>query len=518
MTEAQLTDADVLLKWQLDPIAFVEEALGVDGTDPAGIVISKQQRELLETAGAMVRAKMRLKLGKRMDDRDRRLAMKHGISVMAGRGCGKDVALTWLILWFLFCWERALVPCTAPTEHQLQQVLWRNIAIWIHFSDQQQQRRGVDFRLSQILIWRASKVYHALRDGKDWYALPITVASKSTAEEQSITFQGLHAPFMLYAMDEAAGIPDGVCLAAEASLTEPINFIVLIFNPNKLRCYAVETHTTQKREFWECLRWNTEECEFVTPETIEKARKEYGRESNYYRVNILGLPPKADPDCLIPFDWIDYAASDECDLERHDEDVKIMSIDVAGKGRDSTIIMCGTTGPGGIVIDEPRSFHSLDTEQVVNWAWGQALDFEPDVVFVDANGIGFGVASGLRRRANLNVIDIIAQQNSDDPKCWHKVDELWWATRKAFEERRIKIPRNDRLMSQLGTPKMDEPHQGLFVVESNKKCKARGAGSLDEASALTFFFALPQRYLSSIKKGQTERARPRRRAASWRVA
>ena len=515
----EMTDEDAMLSWQQSAEKFVEQVIRVDGSDPSHMVISNQQRELLQLVTRMVWAKIDRYDGKAQSPEDAALALKRGISVMAGQGTGKDAASSWIIIWFLFCFPRALVPCTAPTQHQLEQVLWREINKWLRHADGQHERAGSPFRLSQVIRWQAKKVFHVESQGRDTYAVPITVNAKSSAEEQAETLAGLHEEFMVYLVDEASGVPDPVYGPIEGSQTQTCNFAILIFNPTKLRCYAVETHTGKKSEFWAKLRWNAEDSELVTRDQVDQLRKEYGRDSNLYRIRVLGLPPKADPDTLIPWDWIEYAAAEDLDLERHPDDARVMAIDVAGMGKDLTVILTGTVGPGGIVVDMPQTFHGLDTEAVVNWAWGIALDFEPDVVFVDAVGIGFGVASGLSRRANLNVVQIIAQENSTDPRCSNKHDQLWWAMREAFERRMVKIPRHDRLMSQLGTPKIDEPKNGKLVVESNKKCKSRGAGSLDEASALSFFFEMDPRYLAAMRRGNVERSAARKaRPVDWRVA
>ena len=54
------------------------------------------------------------------------------ISVSSGHGCGKSCCLSWLILWFLFCYKEAQIPCTAPTSEQMNDVLWKELAKWLN--------------------------------------------------------------------------------------------------------------------------------------------------------------------------------------------------------------------------------------------------------------------------------------------------------------------------------------------------------------------------------------------------
>jgi hypothetical protein len=56
---------------------------------------------------------------------------KRKISIASGHGIGKSTILAMLILWFLFCFMESKVPCTAPTQSQMYDVLWAEIQKWI---------------------------------------------------------------------------------------------------------------------------------------------------------------------------------------------------------------------------------------------------------------------------------------------------------------------------------------------------------------------------------------------------
>ena len=36
-----------------------------------------------------------------------------------------------LIIWFLFCFKDCQIPCTSPSQSQMYDVLWKEVAIWI---------------------------------------------------------------------------------------------------------------------------------------------------------------------------------------------------------------------------------------------------------------------------------------------------------------------------------------------------------------------------------------------------
>ena len=52
------------------------------------------------------------------------------VAVRSGHGTGKTTALAWIILWYLPLHRNALIPCTAPTGHQLYDLLWAEVQRW----------------------------------------------------------------------------------------------------------------------------------------------------------------------------------------------------------------------------------------------------------------------------------------------------------------------------------------------------------------------------------------------------
>ena len=37
-----------------------------------------------------------------------------------------------ITIWLLSCFEESQIPCTAPTETQLKDVLWAEIGVWLN--------------------------------------------------------------------------------------------------------------------------------------------------------------------------------------------------------------------------------------------------------------------------------------------------------------------------------------------------------------------------------------------------
>ena len=52
-------------------------------------------------------------------------------SVRSGHGIGKSAVEAWSVIWFMVTRPFPKIPCTAPTEHQLMDVLWAEISKWM---------------------------------------------------------------------------------------------------------------------------------------------------------------------------------------------------------------------------------------------------------------------------------------------------------------------------------------------------------------------------------------------------
>lgn len=498
----------VVRRWASDPRAFVLEAIRPPKTERCPTGISQQQAEALEAVRKVVRAKLRLSSRLPLSPEEFDFARKDGISVQAGRGTGKDTLAAWLILWFLFCYKRCKIPCTAPTKRQLHDVLWAEIAKWIRHSVEQHAKDGSPFRLDQWITWQSERVFFTEAKGSEWFAIAITTNVKTTPEEQAETLSGLHEDYMMIVADEASGIPDPVFRPLEGTMTGILNFLVLIFNPTQSKGFAIESQQKNRAHFV-CLQWSSEDSELVTREQIEKMEKKYGRDSDPYRISVLGLPPKADPDTLIPWDWI--LSCVDLDLEPDEHDQYVISVDVGGAGDGDPTILMVHHGPRLLDIYE---FRSLDTYQIANWVQGIAYDVEPACILIDAIGIGTGVANDLRHQTYLNVIDVNVSEvySLSEPDRFHKRrDELWWRLRERFEKRNISIPNDDELIGELSTPKW-APLNGKVKVEGKKELRSRGIASPNKADALM----LAQHYTRDTYRRMRQPTPGRRRMAGGR--
>lgn len=483
--------------WARDEEKFVREALGVD-------TITSQQVQACKELSFLINSKIKFADGEKLTEREAEYARKIGISVMSGQGTGKDAWLAWTILWFMSCFPWPKIGATAPTQHQLKDVLWSEIGKWMN-------RRRPDgnfyFLLRDLFVLQSDRLYLKEAEGKRWFAVARTTNAKGSADEQAETLAGLHEDFLMLAVDEASGVADPVYRPFEGTMTGKCNFGVVIFNPTRSTGYAVQTHM-RDRSRWICLRWNAEESEIVTKDSIEDKVKRYGRDSNFYRIRVLGLPPTLEEDILIPWDWV--IESVDRDVVPLDTDQLIFSIDV-GAGGDDTALM-RRIGPK---IQPYEVSNLAESEMLTNWLVRRILSDEPRFVFIDSIGVGWGVAGNLRSRVKCPVIDVnVSEVASQDDRFVRLRDELWWKLREEFEARTISLPDDPMLIGEL-TAIHYEPHRldSKIKIESKKELKKR-IDSPNRADALMmseYFQPQDLRKMSSQRK-------VRRRTSDWRLA
>jgi len=146
---------------------------------------------------------------------------KRRVSIRSGHGTGKSTFEAWAILWFLSCYFPAKVPATAPTSHQLEDVLWSELAKWHRVMKERLPALGDQFEWSN----EAFRMKDAPNES-------FSVARTSRPERPE-ALQGFHADHILFVIDEASGVPDNVFEVAEGALSTDGAFVIMAANPTR---------------------------------------------------------------------------------------------------------------------------------------------------------------------------------------------------------------------------------------------------------------------------------------------
>jgi phage terminase large subunit len=336
---------------------------------------------------------------------------------------------------------------------------------------------------------------------------------RNSPEEQAETLAGLHEDFLLIIADEASGIPDPVFRPLESTLTRKCNLCLLLFNPTRAKGFAFETHN-RDADNWVQQHWNAEESDNVTKESIERYAKKYGRDSNFFKIRVLGIPPTDSEQTVIPWSWLADAVDREVMINENDK--LVMSLDVGAGGDDSALVK--RTGP---LVSPVEVASFTEAEHLSQWTTRAALASDPKTLFVDSIGVGWGVAGSLREKLKGHDIDVVevnvATQAFNQNRFFRLRDELWWRLREEFEKGTLSLPDDPLLLGDLNTPRYEEK-AGKIKVETKKEIKARGVDSPNRADALMQTEMYETAYLRKLYTPLHKKNQAKRQRSSWKTA
>lgn len=414
-------------------------------------------------------------------------------SVRAGHGVGKGVVLAILALWFPLTHYDSKCVVTANSQDQLRDNNWPEIRKW-HGLLPQELREQVQIDEERLYIKAAPEMAFVVR----------RTASKSNPE----ALQGIHAKHVLYLVDEASGIDDVVFEVAQGSLSTKGAMAVLFSNPTRNHGFFFDTHN-KLRHRWKTWRVN---CEAVPRARghIQDVIDAYGRDSNKYRVRVLGEFPTADDDVVIALELVESARGRDVETSSV---LPYWGVDVGRFGDDSSAL---AKRKGNRLLEPVKEWSGKDTMQTAGIIHREWLDtpepLRPVSIFVDVIGLGAGVVDRLVEMELPAVGINVAESASADDRFVRLRDELWFAGKDWFAAKDCTIPNDEKLIAELTTVTFDYASNGKHVVQSKKDMRKEGRSSPNKADAFLLTFAMPDR-----RKPKIDRYRPNHGASPWAV-
>ena len=440
MAKQELTDAaKTLLALRDDPVLFVRTCLQAEP--------QKWQKEALQNI------------------------VKHNrLSIRSGHAVGKTTFLSFVILWWLCTHYPCKIACTANSASQLEQILWSEIQKWYKMMPQAFQDE-LEFRSDKI----------TLKNAPDSFCV-----SRTSRRENPEALQGFHSPNMLFIIDEASGVPDIIFEVAQGAMSTHGAKTIMVGNPNRSTGYFFDSFN-KNIESWQTMTVSCLDADTVDPQYVEDMKRQYGEDSNVFRVRVLGLPPETDDNAIIGRALIESAIDREVDPI---EVMPVWGIDVARHGSDR----CALCKRKGNVITEPiKHWGGKDLMETVGiiMAEYESTPFRdrPTELLVDSIGLGAGVVD---RLVELNIpargINV-AESSSLSNRYMRLRDELWFKCREWLEQKDCQIPDQEELIAEVTAVQYSIMSNGKFKVESKDEMKKRGMRSPDIADALMLTFA-----------------------------
>ena len=463
--------AEEIKKFYDDPLGFVMFAYpwGVPGTaleEEEGP--DENQKEFLRSLGEEVRAR----------GFDGSLpVMPIQMSESSGHGTGKSAQGAWIADWILSTRPRSIGTVTAGTYIQLENRTWAAIRYWT--------------KLCITGHWfdiQARGIYHK-QFPDDWKIL-----AQTCKEENRQAFAGQHAKTSSswYLFDEASEVPDGIFHTAYGGLTdgEPMMFVWGQMVRNTGEFYRIGFGDLNPR--WNHRRVDSRSSRFTNKELIAQWEKDYGPESDHYRVRVLGFPPNASELQYIDKARID-GARERTQVTLPDEPL-ILGFDVSGGGRAWNVIR-GRRGLDGMSFKPIRipGEHDPDRSQRVALCAELLSDTRPGhivaAMFVDA-AFGAPIVERLRSMGFTNVYEVNFGETSHDPHFLNMRAYMWGKTKDWLLLGAIEST-DEKLAHQLGLPGYHINSSGKLVIESKDSLTKRGEQSPDDADSFVLTFAMP---------------------------
>lgn len=470
--------AEELMKYYHDPLGFVLFAYpwGKKGTS-----LEKHngpdawQREFL------------IDLGKQTKERKfdgSSPVMPVRMSRSSGHGIGKSTLVAWVVDWIRSTRTMSKGTITANTFTQLKTKTWAAIQTW--------------HRLSITCHWFkiTNESFYHLDYPEAWRC-----DAQSCKEENSEAFAGQHAAnsTSYYIFDEASAIPDAIFAVAEGGLTdgEPMEFA--FGNPTRNSGKFHRVNFGVERERWNHGTIDSRTAKMSNKSLINEWELDYGVDSDFFRVRVLGLPPKASDSQFIDMDRI--LKAQKRDVRVADNEPLIAGVDLAWGGEDKNVVRFRRGNEArndGIHLPRPIKIPGELTRDpaILTVRLGDILAAEHDCngkklkvtqMFIDSAGIAGPVGANLRALNHKNVMDINFGAESPNPKQVYFRDYMWQKMKDFLLVG--SIDKDPQLETDLAGPGFKMDQQQKVKLEPKDQMKKRGVASPDDGDGLALTFA-----------------------------
>jgi hypothetical protein len=455
-------EPDTLADLQRDPLAFVTTCFRWGEGELADSSGPRQwQRQVLADIG------QRISDGAEADEAIR-------LATASGHGIGKSCLVAMVILWALVTRIDTRGVVTANTEKQLTTKTWPELAKWHRLCI-----LGGSFVFTATSLYSADPAHE-----KTWRVDAIPWSLNNTE-----AFAGLHnkGRRVLVIFDEASAIADEIWEVTEGALTDADTEILWLAFGNPTRntgrfreCFG------RLRHRWAVQQIDSREVEGTNLKQMQAWVEDYGEDSDFVRVRVRGVFPRAGVSQFISGEVIELAQKRQLAF-RDDGAAMILGVDIARFGDDQSVIR-GRKGRDGRVI-RPIKWRGMDTVYSAGRIAEAIMLYKPEAVFIDGGGVGGGVVDILKARG-FRIVEVnfgsVARQAL---KYANKRAEMWGDMRDWLETG--VIDPDQQLSDDMQAPEYGFDKDGRLQLERKADMKKRGLASPDDGDAFALTFAEP---------------------------
>lgn len=390
------------------------------------------------------------------------------LAVASGHGIGKTAFVAWIILWFMSTRDFPQIVVTANTGTQLNSKTWRELSKW--------HKMAIN---REWFHWTATRFSHVLYP-EVWFAAAIP-----WTEHNSEAFAGTHEKHVLVIFDEASAIADKIWEVTEGAMTTPGAMWLAFGNPTQTtgrfaQCFGKFKHR------WRTRQIDSRTCKKANRAQIQKWIDDYGEDHDFVRVRVRGVFPRAGNLQFIGLDAVSAAMRRKA--EGYQLFSKVLGVDVARHGDDQSV----TTRRQGNHVWPQKKYRIPDLMELADVVAGEINEFEPDAVFIDATGLGWGLIDRLRQMGFGHLIFPVqvGEKANKEARYVNKRSELWDGGKTWLNEGGC-LPNDPEMEADLTGPQYGYDNKMRIQIESKDDMKGRGLPSPDCADSLLLTFANP---------------------------
>lgn len=414
------------------------------------------------------------------------------LAVASGHGIGKSALIAMIDQWARSTMVDTRVTITANTETQLRTKTWPEITKWCNMAIN-----------SHWFVPTATAVICSdKKHEKSWRTdmIPWSIHKPEA-------FAGLHnkGKRIVVIFDEGSAIEDIIYEVTEGALTDENTEIIFIVFGNPTRNIG---------RFRECFRkfrhrWNTRQIDSRDVEGTNKNKinewiEDYGEDSDFSRIRVRGIFPRASTNQFIPRDLIDKCLKFEAiEYEWH---AKVFGIDLARSGECQNVI-CKRQGQKVFPLVKWRE---RDTMKSVNKIVEQYELENPDALFIDGGGLGGPIIDRLRQLLPKEKIFEVnfgwRKENMRKPeRYFNKRAEMYGLAKEAMEGN-VDLPNDQELINDLEAIEYGFNDKQLIQLEDKDKMEV----SPDSSDSFVLTYAQPV-----LREKRKKKHRPAKRGG-WR--
>ncbi len=424
-----------------------------------------------------------------------RLAMK------ACKGPGKTAVLAWIILWFLLTRHSPRIGATSITEGNIDANLWPELYTWMSKSQV----------FTELFVHTKTRVF-LKQQPADWYCDKRTWPKHGNQQQQMDALAGLHAPHVMFVLDEAGGIPQAVMVTVEAVLAnvDSEGKVVIAGNPTHTTGPLYRACTTDRKLWYVITITGDPDSPKRSPRIkLEWARnmiKQYGRDNPWVLVNVFGEFPPESINALLGAEEVEGAMHRSYAPDIYQWAQKRIGVDVARFGDDRTVLFPrqGLQSFKPIIMRNVRTTHiaARVARGISLWTNGtdEILTFVDDTFQWGKGVIDQLIAGG------YPVIPVVYHAPAVDPRYKNRRSHNWMKGAEWVKAGGA-LPFIPELIPEL-TEITYSFLGGQFVLEPKELLKERIGVSPDIADALFQTFdmdELPNQVIEKLRGGQRVR-------------